>query len=51
MLMGGTRNGRLTLGYALGRAGEAPPPVWIVQGDEDVVAPKKAADELVERAG
>jgi hypothetical protein len=25
--------------------------VWILQGDEDVVVPKKAADKLVELAG
>ncbi len=47
-VLGADEEGRLTLGYALAQAEEVPPPVWIVQGDEDVLIAKAATDELVE---
>ena len=50
-LLGADPEGRLTFGYALAQGEEAPPPVWVVQGVEDVVVPKAATDELVETAG
>lgn len=48
-LLGEDPEGKLTLKYALQKAEEVPPPVWVVQGTEDVIIPKPATDELVER--
>jgi hypothetical protein len=39
-LLGDDPGGRLTLGYALAQAEEVPPPVWVVQRDEDFVVAK-----------
>lgn len=47
-VLGEDAEGRLTLGYALAKAEEVPPPVWVIQGDEDVLIAKAATDELVE---
>ncbi|KAL2164804.1 hypothetical protein VTH06DRAFT_100 [Thermothelomyces fergusii] len=49
LLLGPDPAGRLTLRHALDRAGDPPPPVWIVQGDADDLVPRPATDELVER--
>ncbi|KAH6632143.1 Alpha/Beta hydrolase protein [Chaetomium tenue] len=48
-LFGEDGEGRLTLGYALERAEEVPPVMWVIQGGEDGLVAKGAADELVER--
>ena len=48
-LFGADPEGRLTLGYALRQAEQELPPVWVIQGDEDELVAKGAADELVER--
>jgi acetyl esterase/lipase len=46
---GEDKEGRLTLGYALARAEEVPPPVWVIQGDDDHLVSKAWTDEVVER--
>ncbi|KAK4149180.1 Alpha/Beta hydrolase protein [Chaetomidium leptoderma] len=48
-LYGEDKEGRLTLAYALAKAEEVPPPIWVIQGDEDFMVPKAGADEMVER--
>jgi surfactin synthase thioesterase subunit len=40
-LLGDDPEGRLTLGYALAQAEELPPPVWVVQGDQDFVVRRR----------
>ncbi|KAK3352529.1 Alpha/Beta hydrolase protein [Lasiosphaeria hispida] len=39
---------RLTLGYALRKAGKMPP-IWVIQGSEDFLVPKVSTDEMVAR--
>ncbi|KAK3306751.1 Alpha/Beta hydrolase protein [Chaetomium strumarium] len=46
-LYGEDPEGRLTLRYALARAEEAPPPLWLIQGDEDAMVQKDWTDEVV----
>ncbi|KAH6856279.1 Alpha/Beta hydrolase protein [Chaetomium sp. MPI-CAGE-AT-0009] len=46
-LFGEDPEGKLTLRYALSKAEEVPPPVWVIQGSEDGLVAKETADELV----
>ncbi|KAK4146019.1 Alpha/Beta hydrolase protein [Dichotomopilus funicola] len=54
---GPDEEGRLELGYALQQARNRAerkrkgglPPIWVVQGTEDTVVPKKGTDEMVKR--
>ncbi|KAL2200801.1 Alpha/Beta hydrolase protein [Corynascus similis CBS 632.67] len=48
-LYGADPEGRLTLGYALERAEEVPPALWVVQGGDDTWVATAGADEMVER--
>jgi acetyl esterase/lipase len=47
-LLGDDPEGRLTFRYAVGKAAEVPPAVWVLQGDRDALVAKDTADELVE---
>ncbi|KAK3294507.1 Alpha/Beta hydrolase protein [Chaetomium fimeti] len=47
-LLGEDPEGRLTLRYALARAEEVPPAVWVIQGEQDTLVAKEAADQLVD---
>ncbi|KAL2153509.1 hypothetical protein VTH82DRAFT_4664 [Thermothelomyces myriococcoides] len=47
LVLGPDPEGRLTLRDTLERTVESPPPIWIVQGDDDNLVPHPGSDEVV----